>query len=42
MVEFKLKTEKLISSINIAKELDEHQLIFIGNEVAKGYDNDMA
>jgi chaperonin GroES len=42
MVEFKLKLDKIMSSNNIADSLDEDQLIYIGNQVSVGYENDLA
>ena len=42
MVEFNLKLDKIMSSQNIAESLDEDQLIYIGNQVATGYENDLA
>lgn len=42
MVEFKLKLDKIMSSNNIADSLDEDQLIYIGNQVSLGYENDLA
>jgi chaperonin GroES len=42
MVEFKLKLDKILSSQNIAEDLDEDQLIYIGNQVSEGYENDLA
>ena len=42
MIEFKLKLDKILSSQNIAESLDKDQLIFIGNQVSEGYDNDLS
>jgi chaperonin GroES len=37
-----MKIEKLLESVNIAEDLDEEQLIDIGNQVVDGYDSDLA
>ena len=42
MIEFKLKLDKIMSSTNIAEDLDEEQLLHIGNIVSEGYENDLA
>jgi chaperonin GroES len=42
MIEFKLKLDKILSSQNIAESLDKDQLIFIGNQVSEGYENDLS
>jgi len=40
MIEFKYKLDKLLSSQNIAEDMDEDELIFVGNQVHQGYDAD--
>jgi len=42
MVEFDLKLDNIMSSQNVAESLTEDQLIYIGNQVSQGYDNDLA
>ena len=42
MVEFDLKLDSIMSSQNVAESLNEDQLIYIGNQVSQGYDNDLA
>lgn len=37
-----MKLEKLLNSINIATDLDDDKLISIGNQVADGYETDLA
>ena len=36
-----MKIEKILESRNIAEDLDEHQLIKIGNQVSTGYNSDL-
>ena len=42
MVEFDLKLDSIMSSQNVAESLNEDQLIYIGNQVSTGYENDLA
>ena len=37
-----MKIEKILESVNIAEDLDEEQLIEIGNQVVDGYESDLA
>lgn len=42
MIKFNLKMDKILSAQNVAANLDEQQLLWIGNQVAEGYENDLA
>lgn len=41
-IKTKLKLDKILSSVNIAEELTEDDLIHIGNQCHTGYENDLA
>ena len=40
MIEFKFKLDKILSSQNLAEDMDEDELIFVGNQVHSGYESD--
>lgn len=42
MIKFNLKMDKILSAQNVAANLNEQQLLWIGNQVAEGYENDLA
>ena len=42
MIEFKFKLDKILSSQNLAEDMDDDQLIHIGNQVSLGYEADVA